>query len=200
MTTRGDRTKARLLDAALTVVGEVGYARASTRAIADRAGVAEATIYRHFPDKTALLFAAALEPSADVVDWISGLPALAGTSTLESNLTAALLKLAELESRILPLEVALQADPLLSQRRRAVLEGAKDLPGPPGALASYLAAERELGRVAPAVDPVEAAVVLLAALFGLGMADGRATGAAGQGRVRAAVRMFVRGIAPRTYD
>jgi len=64
MTARGDRTQAKLIEATLAVVAEVGYARASTRAIAERAGVAEGTIYRHFADKTALFFAAALAPSA----------------------------------------------------------------------------------------------------------------------------------------
>jgi len=64
MTARGDRTQAKLIEATLAVVAEVGYARASTRAIAERAGVAEGTIYRHFADKPALFFAAALAPSA----------------------------------------------------------------------------------------------------------------------------------------
>jgi AcrR family transcriptional regulator len=195
MTARGDRTRARLLDATLAVVAEVGYARASTRAIAERAGVAEGTIYRHFPDKTALFFAAALEPAADVIAWIEGLPGRAGSATVEANLEQALLRLAELESRVLPLEFALQADPQLARQRQAAVEPGALPPGPPGALAAYLAAERELGRVSPGVDPPAAAVVLLATLFGLAMTDGGRWGEAMEARIRAAVRMIVRGIA-----
>ena len=57
VTKRGERTRARLIEATLSVVGEVGYARASTRAIADAAGMSEGALYRHFPDKAALFFA-----------------------------------------------------------------------------------------------------------------------------------------------
>ena len=57
MTKRGEATRARLIEATLAVVRDFGYAHASTRAIARAAGVAEGTIYRHFPDKTSLFFA-----------------------------------------------------------------------------------------------------------------------------------------------
>jgi DNA-binding transcriptional regulator YbjK len=60
MTTRGDRTRAKLIKATLSVVAEVGYAKTSTRAIATKAKVAEGTLYRHFPDKMSLFFAAAM--------------------------------------------------------------------------------------------------------------------------------------------
>jgi AcrR family transcriptional regulator len=198
MTARGDHTRARLLDATLAVVAEEGYAHASTRAIAERAGVAEGTIYRHFPDKTALFFAAALEPSADVLAWVEGLPGRAGTSTVEANLEQALLRLAELESHVLPLEIALAADPQLARQRRAALQPGTTPPGPPAALAAYLAAERDLGRVSPGVDPTSAAVVLLATLFGLAMTDAGHWDDAMEGRIRAAVHMFVGGIADPT--
>ena len=195
MTARGEQTRTRLLEATLSVVADVGYARASTRAIAQRAGVAEGTIYRHFPNKTALLFAAALEPSSAVLSWIEALPGRAGAATVEANLTDALLRFAELESQVMPLELALRADPAIARERRVALELAATPPGPPGALSAYIAAERELGRVSVAVDPSDAAVVLLAALFGLAMTDGSGWAAAKEERIRAAVKMFVRGIA-----
>ncbi len=196
MTARGDRTQARLIEATLAVVAEVGYARASTRAIAERAGVAEGTIYRHFADKTALFFAAALAPSGDVLEWITSLPARAGTSTVEANLEEAMLRLAELESRVLPLEIAIQADPDLARQRNAALGRAATPPGgPPEAVAAYIRAERDLGRVPPEVDPSDAAVVLLATLFGLAMTRGSEWGGTLDERIRAAVRLYVRGIA-----
>ncbi len=195
MTARGDRTQAKLIEATLAVVAEVGYARASTRAIAERAGVAEGTIYRHFADKTALFFAAALAPSADMLAWVGELPGRAGTASVRANLEEAMVRLAELEHRVMPLELAIQADPELARQRRAALGSAGDLPGgPPQAIAAYLAAEQELGRVAPDVDPSDAAVILLATLFGLGMTNEADGGSVPPERIRAAVRVLVEGI------
>ena len=78
MTRRGEATRARLIEATRGVVSEVGYAHASTRAIAQAAGVAEGTIYRHFPDKASLFFATVLEANTAVVAWVTELPARAG--------------------------------------------------------------------------------------------------------------------------
>jgi AcrR family transcriptional regulator len=198
VTKRGDRTRAKLIEATLAVVGEVGYARASTRAIAEAAGVAEGTIYRHFPDKTALFFAAALEPSAAVMEWVAGLPAKAGTGSVERNLAEALERLSTLRERVLPLEIAIHADAELAGARRASLAGDAAMPaGPPAALAAYLAGEQRLGRVRADLDPRQASVVLLATLLGLAMADEVTDGATDPGeRIATAVRMFVAGIVP----
>lgn len=46
-----------ILDAAALVFAEKGLAGSTTRAIAQRAGVSEALLYRHFPSKEALYFA-----------------------------------------------------------------------------------------------------------------------------------------------
>jgi AcrR family transcriptional regulator len=51
------RTRARIVDAVEQLHGLVGPARASVSAIADRAGVTRATVYRHFPDDEALFLA-----------------------------------------------------------------------------------------------------------------------------------------------
>lgn len=51
------RTRARLVDAAEALHAEVGPARATISAIAERAGVTRATVYRHFPDAESLFLA-----------------------------------------------------------------------------------------------------------------------------------------------
>lgn len=51
-------TRVRLLDAARELFTTAGYHATTTPLIAKRAGVAEGTIYRHFPSKQALLNAA----------------------------------------------------------------------------------------------------------------------------------------------
>jgi len=104
-------------------------------------------------------------------------------------------RLAELERRVLPLELAIQADPDLARQRRAAIGSAGELPGgPPQAIAAYLAAEQGLGRVARDVDPSDAAVILLATLFGLGMASDRDGAGVDPNRIRSAVRVVVNGI------
>jgi AcrR family transcriptional regulator len=47
-------TRLRILEAALALHGTVGPARTTISAIAERAGVRRATVYRHFPDERSL--------------------------------------------------------------------------------------------------------------------------------------------------
>ena len=50
-------TRMRIVDAAIDLHGTVGPARTTISAIAERAGVRRATVYRHFPDERALVHA-----------------------------------------------------------------------------------------------------------------------------------------------
>lgn len=52
-----ERTRARIVDAAEALHGSVGPASTTISAIAERAGVTRATVYRHFPDDEALFLA-----------------------------------------------------------------------------------------------------------------------------------------------
>jgi TetR/AcrR family transcriptional regulator, repressor of fatR-cypB operon len=51
----GDATRERLLHAALDLYTTAGFVRTTTPMLAERAGIAEGTIYRHFSSKEALL-------------------------------------------------------------------------------------------------------------------------------------------------
>ena len=164
-TKRGERTRARLIEAAAAVVRTQGYAAATTRNIAAAAGVSEATIYRHFADKVELFFAAITERHRPVLTWMADLPARAGTATLTENLAESFRNLAVLGIELAPLELAMLTDPELAKRRAdALREGLP--PGPPTYLADYLRGEQALGRVRVDVDPEQAALVVLATLFG----------------------------------
>jgi AcrR family transcriptional regulator len=197
MTDRGAATRARLIEATTRVVREVGYSHASTRAIAEAAGVAEGTIYRHFPDKAGLFFAAALESSAPIVDSVSTMPQRAGRSTVEANLVDALVQLATLQHQLVPLELAMLTDPeLAAERRQALAASGGLLGGPPEAIAAYLAAEQRLGRVRGEVNPTEAAIVFLAALFGLGVTSTTTDATLDRDRIASAVQLLVRGVEP----
>jgi AcrR family transcriptional regulator len=59
-----DETEERILDAATQVFAEAGFRGATTRRIAEAAGVNEVTLFRRFPTKDALIVAA-LQHSSD---------------------------------------------------------------------------------------------------------------------------------------
>ncbi|MGR8010814.1 TetR/AcrR family transcriptional regulator [Streptomyces hypolithicus] len=60
-TRRSERSRRAIYDAALALVGEVGYARTTIEGIAARAGVGKQTIYRWWPSKAAVLLEAFID-------------------------------------------------------------------------------------------------------------------------------------------
>ncbi len=54
----GTERRAQLIEVAISVFGQRGFRGATTKAIAEAAGVSEATIFRHFPSKEDLYIAA----------------------------------------------------------------------------------------------------------------------------------------------
>jgi AcrR family transcriptional regulator len=69
-------TRMRIIDAAIDLHGSIGPARTSISAIADRAGVRRATVYRHFPDERALFLGCSgtfeeRNPAPDPATWAS---------------------------------------------------------------------------------------------------------------------------------
>ena len=191
-------TRARLIAATVEVVREFGYAHATTRAIAQRAGVAEGTIYRHFPDKAALFFAAIFERNAALLEALSGLADRAGQDTVEATLTETLLRLASLRAELLPLELALLTDPELADGRRQAVTAlhAGKLVGPPQLIADYFRAEQHLGRVRTDASAEDMAVTVLAALFGIALMTIERDDAADSDLLPRTVRVLVSGIEP----
>src|SRR5699024_10856544 len=59
---RWDRTHEALQQAALALFAEQGYAATGTAQVAERAGVSEMTLFRHFPTKEALILADSFDP------------------------------------------------------------------------------------------------------------------------------------------
>jgi AcrR family transcriptional regulator len=69
-----DQTRLRITEAAVGLHGSIGPARTTMSAVAERAGVQRATLYRHFPDEKALFQAcsshwAAQHPPPDFSRW-----------------------------------------------------------------------------------------------------------------------------------
>jgi AcrR family transcriptional regulator len=70
-----DETRRRITEAAVDLHGTLGPARTTISAVAERAGVQRATVYRHFPDEEALFGACsahwlAQNPLPDVAAWV----------------------------------------------------------------------------------------------------------------------------------
>ncbi len=73
---RQHETRRRITEAAAALHGEVGPARTTIKAIAERAGVERLTVYRHFPDARALFGACSTHwrtqhPPPDPAAWLA---------------------------------------------------------------------------------------------------------------------------------
>lgn len=85
-----ERTRARITQAALELHGTVGPAATTMSAVAERAGVTRATLYRHFPTEVELFAACTREwrlanPPPDPTRWAAiGNPAVRMVTALES--------------------------------------------------------------------------------------------------------------------
>jgi AcrR family transcriptional regulator len=122
---RGRSTRAAVLDAAADLVGELGWGRVSTRAVADRAGVKPGLVHYHFASQQELLAEAATGRIAAVA--AEGLAALEDAADLRAGLALLLESVAHLDPtdplHLLMSETYLAAsrDPALARTFRAVL-------------------------------------------------------------------------------
>ncbi|MGW7024866.1 TetR/AcrR family transcriptional regulator [Streptomyces decoyicus] len=71
-TRRSERSRRAIFEAALALVGEVGYEKLTIEGIASRAGVGKQTIYRWWPSKAAVLLDAFTADAEE--DYATGLP------------------------------------------------------------------------------------------------------------------------------
>ncbi|MFG3493854.1 TetR/AcrR family transcriptional regulator [Streptomyces sp. NPDC047928] len=69
---RSERSRRAIYDAALALVGEVGYTKTTIEGIAARAGVGKQTIYRWWPSKAAVLLDAFLDLGGQADEALGG--------------------------------------------------------------------------------------------------------------------------------
>jgi AcrR family transcriptional regulator len=162
---RGD-TREQILQAAERILKAKGLGACTTRAIAEEAGCAEGSIYRHFADKHELFIEIVKRRFPAFLDMVESLPDLAGKGDLRPHVQdlarAALLFYRE----ILPMAagVAAHHDLLIHQREHFVRTDT----GPMkvfASVAAFFEREQRAGRVAGDVSPWHAARVLLGACF-----------------------------------
>jgi AcrR family transcriptional regulator len=85
-----ERTRSRITQAALELHGTIGPAATTMSAVADKAGVTRATLYRHFPTEAALFTACTTEwrvanPPPEPTAWVAiGEPRTRTMTALES--------------------------------------------------------------------------------------------------------------------
>jgi AcrR family transcriptional regulator len=154
--------RAQLFDAAERVLLADGPSALTSRAVTEEAGVAKGVLHRHFADFDAFLTELVLDRIVQIDTAAAALRDRAGTGTVAGNLTAALLDLCgSVYLALIGLVIA--RDELRARLRRA---GAGRLPVAAQAtamMAGYLAAERELGRIAADADLAVLAPTLLGA-------------------------------------
>ncbi|MEU3251788.1 TetR/AcrR family transcriptional regulator [Streptomyces sp. NPDC006997] len=167
-TRRSEKSRRAIYDAALALVGEVGYARTTVEGIAARAGVGKQTIYRWWSSKADVLLEAFLDLSAQAAEQAAdgtdeyGIP---DTGDLAADLKAVLRATVDelLDPRFEVPSRALAAEGVVNEAlgRRfvaALLEPQLQL------YVRRLRAAQDAGQVRPDVDPRIALELLVSPL------------------------------------
>jgi AcrR family transcriptional regulator len=147
-----------LFAAAERVLLRAGANALTSRAVTDEAGVAKGVLHRHFADFDAFLAELVLDRIGRLDE--RALRESAGTGTVTDNLTAALTGVFG------PVAVAIVGlvtfrDGLRARLRRAGQAGIPLLAQASAMIAAYLAAERDLGRIAADADVDTLALTLI---------------------------------------
>lgn len=179
----------------------LGLGRATTKTIAQAAGLSEAALYRHFADKAELFLCVIAERLPQLIALLKDLPSRAGQRTVRANLEEVGRVALPFYEQTLPMAAALFAEPDLLARHQEELR-AKNT-GPHRAvemLATYVRAEQRLGRINQRIDPEAVASLIVGSCLGRSMVR-RFTGAqdtpeADERFVRSVVRTLMIGLAP----
>jgi AcrR family transcriptional regulator len=140
-----------LFDAAERVLLRDGPNALTSRAVTTEAGCAKGVLHRHFADFDAFLAELVLNRIAQIDDQAAALRTYAGTGTVADNLARALTDLfASVAVAIVGLIIS--RDDLRARLRRTTPTGIPLLTEATAMIASYLIAERELGRIAADAD------------------------------------------------
>lgn len=152
-----------LFEAAERVLAQDGAGGLTSRAVTDEAGVAKGVMHRYFADFDAFAAELIVDRAARLADAATALGRQTGFGPIPGNLTDAV---PAMFSPLTVAEVALviTRDGLRSRLRDA---GAARLPllaETTSTIAGYLAAEKDLGRLAANADPATLAPALVGAL------------------------------------
>ncbi|MGV9777573.1 TetR/AcrR family transcriptional regulator [Streptosporangium sp. NPDC003464] len=151
-----------LFDAAERVLLQDGPSALTSRAVTTEAGCAKGVLHRHFADFDAFLAELVLDRIARLDKQAAALRDSAGTGTVAGNLTGALTALFG-SVAVAIVGLVTSRDDLRARLRQARPTGVPVLTEAAAMIASYLTAERELGRVAADADVDTLAPTLIGA-------------------------------------
>ena len=187
--------KERLLAATERLLSSQGLGCVSTRDIARAANVAEGALYHHFGDKAELILAVVLHQLGDFPDVLQSLPLHVGLNTVQKNLERLLESAFAFHHRMSPLVCSLFADQELLAKVRSMMNARSMGPGRSAfAIAAYLRAEQQLGRVAPSAVPETIAELLIAVSFNAALCDHFFSGGSDETKARRKLREMVRAL------
>jgi AcrR family transcriptional regulator len=165
-TEAGRATRSQILAAAERLIQDRGLAAATTRAIAERAGCAEGSIYRHFPDKHAMFIEIVKSRFPAFVEIIGTLPEHAGRGSVRRTLEQVAVAGLTFYRGVIPMIGGAMAERKLLEGHRRHWEETKT--GPKrvvGAISTYVRREQRLGRLSDRISAEHATRLLLGACF-----------------------------------
>ena len=155
--------RGQLFEAAERILLRDGPEALTSRAVTAEAGVAKGVLHRHFADFDAFLAELALDRIARIDRQAAGLRAAAGTGSVAGNLTAALPEL--FSPAVLALSrLVIMRDELRTRLRAATGSRIPVISESTELARGYLAAERDLGRIAADADIGTLAPMLVSAV------------------------------------
>jgi AcrR family transcriptional regulator len=149
-----------LFDAAERVLLRAGPSALTSRAVTMEAGCAKGVLHRHFADFDGFLADLVHDRVARMDAQAAALRESAGTGMVVDNLTGALTDLFG-SVAVAIVSLVIFRDELRARLRQATPTGIPLLTEAAAMIASYLAAERDLGRIAAAADIDTLAPMLL---------------------------------------
>jgi AcrR family transcriptional regulator len=150
----------RLFDAAERVLLRDGPGALTSRTVTSEAGCANGVLHRHFADSSAFLAEFVLDRTSQISDQAAALLATAGTGTVTGNLTEALLSLFGPAATAI-FRLITSRDDVRARLQQYRPGGVPVLSEAQQAIAAYLAAEQELGRITPGADIATTALTLI---------------------------------------
>ena len=149
-----------LFEAAERILLRDGPHALTSRAVTTEAGCAKGVLHRHFADFDDFLVELVRDRTARVATQADALHRSAGTGTVAGNLAAVLTDLFDSVASSL-VSLVIFRDELRVRLRRIYPTGVPLLAEAAAMIAAYLAAERDLGRIAPHADVDTVALTLI---------------------------------------
>jgi len=154
--------RAQLFDAAERVMVRDGPSALTSRAVTTEAGCAKGVLHRHFADLDDFLAELVLDRIAAIESQSHSLRQSAGTGTVTDNLTGALRTVFGSVALVI-VGLVISRDKVRARLRKDIPAGVPVLTEATAMLASYLTAERHLGRITADADVDTLAPMLIGA-------------------------------------